>query len=132
METQIVGRITRNAEVKQTQNGKEVVNFSIAENNRYTVKATGEKKDKTTYVDCAVWNRAALAPFLKKGALVELRGEVGVDAYTNTSGDVIGKLTLRVYNVKFHGGKKEDGATAANTAAEPVAATEVPADDLPF
>lgn len=47
----IIGRLTRDAEVRTLSNGKKVVNFSIATNENYRNKQ-GERVEKTTYFDC--------------------------------------------------------------------------------
>lgn len=60
----LTGRLTANAKVKTTSEGKEVVNFSIAVNERYKTKG-GEAKDITRYFQCAYWNSTGIAPFLQ-------------------------------------------------------------------
>lgn len=84
MEMQIVGRITQNAEVKTTNSGKEVVNFSVAVNEQFRVKATGELKSNTIYVECSMWRSASLAQYLTTGKLLLVTGDIGVRAYTGT------------------------------------------------
>lgn len=48
----IVGRITRNAEIRQTSNNKQVVNFSVAINDSYTTKQ-GESIEQATFHNCS-------------------------------------------------------------------------------
>ena len=48
----IIGRLTRDAEVRTLNNDKQVVNFSVASNESYKNKQ-GERVEQTTYFDCA-------------------------------------------------------------------------------
>ena len=51
-------------------NGKNVINFSVAHSEKYKDSA-GVQKEKTLWVECAYWTeRAAIAPYLKKGQQV--------------------------------------------------------------
>lgn len=50
----IIGRLTRDAEVRNLSNEKQVVNFSIATNDNYRNKQ-GERVEQTTYFECAYW-----------------------------------------------------------------------------
>lgn len=62
----IVGRITRNAEIRQTSNNKQVVNFSVAINDSYTTKQ-GERIEQATFYNCSYWINTKIAEFLTKG-----------------------------------------------------------------
>jgi single-strand DNA-binding protein len=128
MEMQIVGRLTKNAKVSATKSGKEVINFDVAVNEKYKVKATGELKSATKFVQCSMWRATSLAKYLTKGKLVQLTGDVGANAYVNKDGKAIGVLTLKVIKLTFleKSGEKQSTQTAA---AEAVGTT---VDDLPF
>lgn len=56
----IVGRITKNAEIKTLANNRQVVNFSVAVNDYYKNKQ-GEKIDQTTFFNCAYWISSKIA-----------------------------------------------------------------------
>lgn len=128
MET-LVGRVTRNAEVKTTKNDKQVVNFSIAVNDNYKSKG-GEAKEVVRYFNCAYWVATGIAKHLTRGTLVELNGRIGLNTYENMEGKTIASLTMHVNNIKLHGkGKgKSEAAEQPATAALPAEAS----DDLPF
>ncbi|STD04964.1 single-stranded DNA-binding protein [Chryseobacterium carnipullorum] len=49
----IVGRITRNAEINHLKDDKQVVNFSVAINDSYKTKQ-GERREQTTYYNCLI------------------------------------------------------------------------------
>ena len=73
----IVGRLTRDPELKYSPSGAPVCSFSIATSQKYT-KADGEKAESTTFLDIDVWRRLAeiCAQFLKKGREVLVMGSL--------------------------------------------------------
>lgn len=131
MELQIVGRLTKNAQVNTTPSGKEVINFDVAVNERYRVKATGELKSDTKYVQCAMWFGASLSKYMLKGKQVHITGDIGTNAYLTKDNKPAAVLTLRVNKINLLD-KKDDAASLsqATTPATPAGGEET--DDLPF
>ena len=127
---EIFGRLTADAKVNQSKNGKKVVNFSIAMNESYKTKDSTEFKRFTTYFNCSYWINDRIAKVLTKGTLVELYERVHVSTYTNHAGDIKASLNFHVSNIKLHG-KPVPEKTALR---EPVEenANEKEAHDLPF
>lgn len=124
----LTGRLTADATVKEISGGKQVVNFSIAVNDRYKTKS-GEAKENTRYFRCAYWNSTGIAPFLKKGGLVGLTGRIDLQVWNDQEGHAKGVLTLNVNNIKLHGkSQKQDAATSE----EQMQPGSQPTDDLPF
>jgi single-strand DNA-binding protein len=129
---EIIGRVTADATVNETKAGKKVVNFSIAINDTYKIKDSSEVQKITTYVNCAYWINAGIAPYLTKGSLVECAGRIGVNAWTGKDGDAKATLTFHVNNIKLHGGNKGIVVNAPVTATTAPAAMAEVGDDLPF
>ena len=131
---EIVARIVSDAQVSQTKSGRKVVNFPVAINDYYKPK-NGEGVQTTTFIRCAYWVSEAIAPRLVKGVLVELYGRLGVEAYTNKSGDPVGVIHFQVSRIKLHSTKSSGpagsgyGARASLETATSVADAD---DDLPF
>ncbi|HRO45884.1 single-stranded DNA-binding protein [Agriterribacter sp.] len=126
---ELTGRLTTDAKVSTLKDERKVVNFSIVINDRYKPKG-GEVKEITTFINCAYWANAGIAPYLTKGTLVELYGRIGVNAWTNTEGEPKAALNFHVGNIKLHGGRKTNEQATQNTAADGPA--EAAADYLPF
>ncbi len=97
----IVGRITRNAEINTLKNDKKVVNFSVAINDSYKTKQ-GERKEQTTYFNCSYWLSPNVAKILTKGALVELSGRVSSNAWIGKDGEIRSGLNFHTSNIKLH------------------------------
>ncbi|RXK87010.1 single-stranded DNA-binding protein [Filimonas effusa] len=129
METKVVANITADAIVNVLEGGKSVVNFDVAINDYFRKKGAKENTKVTTYVRCAYWNHTGIAPYLKKGVLVEITGRVGTQAYSSKDGTAKAALTLTVQNIKLHGKPANSTKNEAETA--PANITE-PIDDLPF
>lgn len=98
---EITGRLTRDAVVAKTAKDREVVNFCIAVNDTYKAKGSRETTKIVTYIDCSYWLSAGVAQWLKKGAMVELYGRIGVNAYLNSDGKAVASLTFHTSNIKI-------------------------------
>ena len=129
----IVGRITKNAEINTLTNSKQVVNFSIAINDGYKSKQ-GERIDQTTYYNCSYWISPNVAKILTKGTLVELSGRVSSNAWIGKDGEIKSGLNFHTSNIKLHGGGKK-----SNTDEQPTSQPQKSNvfagdtdDDLPF
>jgi single-strand DNA-binding protein len=124
----IIGRITKDAVVKQLKDEKQVVEFSVAVNDYYKPK-NGEAKKFTLFVNCAYWFGTAIAALLKKGTVVELNGRAVLNAYTDAQGEPRTSLNLHVNKIQIHSSVKQaekaEPAITEKNSVEPI-------DDLPF
>ncbi|MBK0368261.1 single-stranded DNA-binding protein [Flavobacterium agrisoli] len=126
----IIGRLTRDAEVRTTSQDKQVVNFAVATNESYRNKQ-GERIEQTTYFDCSYWISAKVVTLLTKGTLVELTGRVSTRAWTGNDGTPKAGLNFHTSNIKLHGGSKRNDTVEA-TAKTQQNVTQEAKDDLPF
>lgn len=128
----IIGRLTRDAEVRTTSQDKKVVNFSVATNDSYKNKQ-GERIELTTYFDCSYWITPKVAKLLTKGRLVELTGRVNARAWTGSDGAPRAGLNFHTSQIKLHGGGKKAQTEHATDKPENSKAVPQPMeDDLPF
>ena len=123
----IIGRLTRDAEVRTTSQDKQVVNFSVATNDSYRNKQ-GERVEQTTYFDCSYWITPNVAKLLTKGTLVELSGRVSTRAWTGNDGEPRAGLNFHTSQIKLHGGGKKTETVQATTGTN----NNKTEDDLPF
>ena len=81
----LVGRITKDPELRRTSGDIPVVNFSIAVNRNYT-DANGERK--ADFINCVVWRRQAenMERFVKKGMLLGIEGRLQQNQYETDQG----------------------------------------------
>ena len=137
-----IGNLGRDAS-EGAANGKKVINFTVAHTEKYK-DASGEQKEKTTWVDCAYWTeKTGILPYLKKGTQVYVEGQPDVRTYTTKDGVNGATLSLRVLSVQLLGSRSNDGGGSTNNYQPSVANTSqqsAPAaseiteafDDLPF
>jgi len=138
----LVGRLGKDPEVRNLENGASVANFTIATSETYKDKTTGDKKEITEWHNIVVWRGLAeiAAKYLHKGDMVYIEGKLrtrswekeGVTRYTTEIiGDNMTMLSTRA------GGSGSSGGTERSAAPAPsyTGNNEVPAnstDDLPF
>ena len=125
----VIGRITKDAVVKQLKDERQVIEFSIAVNDWYKPKGSEIGVKVSTFFNCSYWLNPRIAERLKKGTLVELSGRAGVNVYNDMKGEAKGSLIFHVNNIKIH--QMTKAGTAFTTVPAPESVSE-PDDDLPF
>lgn len=81
----LVGRITKDPELKKTAQDISVINFTIAVNRNYTDQQ-GEKQ--ADFISCVVWRRQAenVAKYVSKGMLLGVEGRIQTRQYESETG----------------------------------------------
>ena len=131
----IMGRITRDLELRRTQDGTAVTSFTVTVDDDFKSKATGEKK--TYFFDVVAWRQAAefVCQHLGKGRMVVVEGKLTVRDWTDKDGNKRRNAEIIADNIYFGDSKRND-TTAPQYAAESTAGgfAEVSEDDgdLPF
>lgn len=76
----LVGRLTRDPELRYTPNGVAVATFTLAVNRQFT-NQQGERE--ADFINCVVWRKPAenVANFLKKGSLAGVDGKIQTRSY---------------------------------------------------
>src|SRR5215212_9153581 len=85
----LVGNLGKDPEVRRMQDGRPVVNLSVATSESWRDKATGERKEKTEWHRVVIFNEglAKIAEqYLKKGAKVYLEGQLQTRKWTDPQG----------------------------------------------
>jgi single-strand DNA-binding protein len=72
-DVRLIGRLGKDAIINEHE-GKKVANFSIATNNTWKDKNTGEKKEDVEWHQCTLWGNENVMPFLKKGTEIAIGG----------------------------------------------------------
>ena len=122
----ITGRMTADAVVNETKDGRKVVNFSIAVNETFKPKG-GERVKATAFFHCSYWMATGVAQHLKKGTIVEVFGRVYASAYLDKEGQPQASLNCHVNHLKLLSSAGGKEVTPANPTTQP----EDP-DDIPF
>ena len=82
----LIGRLGADPEVKQMVNGKSVARLSLATNNTWKDKNTGERKEKTEWHRVVIFNEGLInvvRQYVKKGAQVYIEGQLTTRKWTD-------------------------------------------------
>lgn len=84
----LIGNLTRDPELKSTQNSQQVATFGIATNREWMTQG-GEKKKSTEFHECVAWAHLAeiCHKYLRKGKLVYLEGYLKTRSWETEGGD---------------------------------------------
>ncbi len=127
---EFTGRLTANAKVSTVKGDKEVVNFSVAINDRYKPKDSNETKEFVTYINVGWWMGTGVAKLLTKGTIVTVSGRLYANAYNDMQGEAKASLQCHADRIKVQQSVKQEAvpvavAPSAEEITEPLA-------DLPF
>ena len=127
----LVGRLTRNPELKYTTNGIANLKFSLAVNRTYT-GANGERQ--ADFINCMAWRGTAenMAKFLKKGALIGIEGRMETSSYQTTDGSTRYSTYVVCDHVQFLESKKSQGQSQSSPQQEAGFQTQSTTFDSPF
>jgi len=112
----MIGRLTRDVELKYLPSGSAIANSSIATNHTYKT-ATGEKKEEVCYLDFNVFGKSAeiLNQYVRKGSQVMLEGRLIFEQWQGNDGSNRNRHTLRVESFKFLDSKGDSMGGGMNT-----------------
>jgi single-strand DNA-binding protein len=113
----LIGNLGKDPEVRKTQDGKSIVNFSVATSETWKDRNTGERREKTEWHRVVVFSEglARIAEqYLKKGSKVYIEGQLQTRKWTDQSGQ--DKYTTEVVLQGFNStltmldGRRDGGA----------------------
>jgi single-strand DNA-binding protein len=115
----LVGNLGKDPEVRSTQSGSKIVNFTLATSDTWNDKASGERKERTEWHRVVIFNDrlADIAErYLRKGRKVYVEGSLQTRKWTDQSGQE--KYTTEIVIDRFRGeltlldsGRGEEGGT---------------------
>jgi single-strand DNA-binding protein len=127
----LMGRLTRDPELRFTQAGTAVVSFTIAvERNRKS--ESGERS--ADFIDCSAWRQTGefINKWFGKGKLIAVTGELRQQSYTNKEGKKVSYLEVVVSQAAFTGERSDASGGAQKAEAQFQEIGEDDGEDLPF
>ena len=114
-QTTIIGNLGRDPEMRYTPSGRPVTEFSVAVNRKWTTQE-GTPGEEPVWFRVTCWGRLAETTnqYLSKGRQVMVVGRVKASAWTAQDGEARATLELTAQDVKFLGGRGEQGAEPAS------------------
>ncbi len=100
----LLGNLGRDPEVRSSQDGSKIVNFSLATTESWKDRTTGERKDRTEWHRVVVFNpnlAEVCEKYLRKGSKVYLEGQLQTRKWQDKDG--IEKFTTEVVIPRFKG-----------------------------
>jgi len=99
----LVGNVGQDPEIRSTQDGREIANFSIATSESWKDKNTGEKKDKTEWHRVVVFSQGlvgVIKNYVKKGTKLYIEGSLQTRKWTDNQGveKTTTEIVLQNYN----------------------------------
>ena len=104
----IIGRTTKDIEIKATSTGTSVVEFSVAVRRNFK-NANGETE--SDFFNCVAYSKLAetIGRYVKKGDMIGLDGRLQTRSYTNREGKKVYVTEIIAENVEFLQTKKQEG-----------------------
>ncbi|WP_455756785.1 single-stranded DNA-binding protein [Sulfurimonas sp.] len=113
----LVGRLTRDIELRYSQAGMGIANTAIATNHNYT--SNGEKKEEVCYTDITFFARSAeiANQYLRKGSQILVEGRLKLDQWVDQSGQKRSKHSVVVETMKMLDSKGDNQGGGSYNAA---------------
>ena len=128
----LIGRLTRDPELRTTPTGRNVCQFAIAVNRTYT-SANGERE--ADFINVVVWRKQAenVCKYCTKGSLVGVSGRIQTRSYDGQDGQKRYVTEVVADNVSFLGSKNATGTSnfsevPNNNSVNPIETTDVTED----
>ncbi|MEW6189863.1 MAG: single-stranded DNA-binding protein [Actinomycetota bacterium] len=132
----LIGRLTKDPELRFTPNGTSVANFRIAVNRRWTNRE-GERMDSTDFFNVVVWGRLAelCSEHISKGSPVAVEGRLQTRSWETEEGQRRSTVEIVAENVQFLGRlgpREKEDVEAIEPPEEESTTQEEVGDDIPF
>ncbi len=121
----LVGRLTRDPELRTTQTGVSVCSFTIAVNRRFKNAEGGYDAD---FISCVAWRQQAefMAKYFAKGRMVGVVGSIQTRNYDNKDGQKVYVTEVAVDEVHF-----VDSKSSSNDSFQAPVSNDAPAPAMP-
>lgn len=128
----LIGRLTKDPELRTTQSGTSVCSFNLAVNRR--VQTSGQPD--ADFISCVAWGKSAdnMTTYLHKGSLIGVEGRIQTSSYDNKKGERVYKTHVVAENIQFLEPKSNDKYTNDEdiTMQAEKESSDISNEDLPF
>jgi single-strand DNA-binding protein len=139
----LVGRLGRDPEMKYTASGTPFCRFSMATDDTWTDKGSGEKQERTEWHNVVVWDRLAeiCNQYLTKGRQVYIEGSLQTREWDDQDGNKRKTTEIRARDMVLIGNNPESAgggvqqrksASAGASDAPMASGSTITDDDIPF
>jgi single-strand DNA-binding protein len=105
----IMGRLTRDPELRRTGTGIAVASFTVAVDRDFTDKQSGEKE--TDFIDCVAWRNTGefVSKYFSKGRMAVVSGRLQIRSWNDKDGNKRRTAEIVADNVYFGDSKNDNG-----------------------
>jgi len=135
----IVGNLGQDPETRYMPSGSAVTNMTVATNESWKDKQTGEQKDRTEWHRVAMFGKLAeiAAEYLRKGSQVYIEGKLRTRKWQDKSGNDRYTTEIIADEMQMLGGRSGGGAPSMQESSQPSGPAPAPSggdfdDDIPF
>lgn len=126
----LVGRLTKEPEIRNTSNGNKVISFCLAVDRRTKDKATD-------FIDCVAWNKLAeiISQYCHKGNMLSVTGSLQTRMWEDNTGGKHKASEVNVMSIDLIGGGSDKSLEKAQAQAETAVTEDEPIEEsgqLPF
>jgi len=110
-EVRLIGRLTRDPELRSTSSGQPVASFGLATSKKFRSQ-NGTEREDTVFVDITCWGKLAeiVSQYMRKGSQIYLGGRLKLDNWEDRqTGQKRSKLSVVAENVQFLDKKEQPG-----------------------
>ena len=127
----IMGRLTRDPELRRTQTGTPVASFSLAVDRDFKDRNTGERT--TDFIDCVAWRQTGefVSRYFTKGRMAVVEGRLQIRDWQDRDGNKRRSAEVVADNVYF-GDSKKDSETSDNASAPTTGYATAPSQNSDF
>ena len=110
----IMGRLTRDPELRRTGSGVAVASFSVAVDRDFAGRESGERE--TDFIDCVAWRSTGefVSKYFTKGSMIVVSGRLQIRSWTDKEGNKRRTAEVVADNVYFGESKRNDGGSYSN------------------
>lgn len=124
----LMGRLTRDPEMRTTQNGTTIARYTLAVDRQYS------QEPETDFFNCTAFGKAAefAYRYLKKGMKVLVTGRIENGSYKNKDGNTVNTTTIMLESQEFTESRKDSSAAPTKPKQDGFQAYDDASEDLPF
>jgi single-strand DNA-binding protein len=130
----LVGRLTRDPEMRSTASGMSVLSMRLAFNDRRKNPQTGEWEDMSNYIDATLFGKRAeaLSRFLTKGTRIGIDGRLRWSEWESQSGEKRSKIEVIADELELLDSRDGGGQGGQSGGATPSSGDDLEGEEIPF
>ncbi len=116
----LMGNLTRDVEMRMTQSGQNVANFSLAVTRSWKDQ-NGNAQDQTSFINCVAWGKTGeiISQYVQKGSPLLVSGRLDQRSYEDNNGNKRSAVEVVVEDFNFIGGRGGDqGASLSDSSSD--------------